>query len=218
MKTETIHSCFYKQFHTFSTNTSGDQDLLRLNDESPHGISLVSLLPGSINFSSLQLAHAGTTVLHMDPSTHQTTLVDLKLERCNGTITWSTPKSINVSFQKTKEISAGLKMKYTTTCKENITYLDEGFIDMVTLKTIELGALDTLTVPQQTLADISSCFKVSCSSQIFFSFTTDTNIFLLLSGPAHSTDTDIRIISPHQQAGNIRVSHQGGSALGLAPQ
>ena len=107
------------------------------------------------------LAHAGTAVLHMDPSTHQTTLVDLRLEQCNGTITWSTPKGINLSFNQTKDISAGLKMKYTTSCKENLTYLDEGFIDMVTLKTIELGSVDMLTVPQQTLADISSCFKVS---------------------------------------------------------
>ena len=109
----------------------------------------------------LQLAHVGTAVLHMDPSTHQTALVDLKLEQCNGTITWSCPKGAEFTFQKSRDISPGLKMKYTTTCKENITYLDEGFIDMVTLKTIELGCVDMLTVPQQTLADISSCFKVS---------------------------------------------------------
>ena len=111
-----------------------------------------------------QLAHVGTAVLHMDPSTHQTALVDLKLEQCNGTITWSCPKGSEFTFQKSRDISPGLKMKYTTTCKENITYLDEGFIDMVTLKTIELGCVDMLTVPQQTLADISSCFKVSIST------------------------------------------------------
>ena len=98
----------------------------------------------------------------MDPSTYQTAFVDLKLEQCNGTLTWAAPRTHEsvISFQKPKEISPGLKMKYTTTCKENITYLDEGFIDMVTLKTIELGSVDMLTVPQQTLSDISACFKV----------------------------------------------------------
>ena len=109
----------------------------------------------------LQLAHCGTTVLHMDVSTHQTALVELRLEQCNGTLTWSTPKGIHLSFnQSTKDISAGLKMKYTTSCKENITYLDEGFIDMVSLKTVEMDPVDMLTVPKQTLADISSCFQV----------------------------------------------------------
>ena len=54
-----------------------------------------------------------------------------------------------------------MKLKYATICRENITYLDEGFIDMTTLKTVELGSVDMLTVPKQTLAEISSCFKVS---------------------------------------------------------
>ena len=35
---------------------------------------------------------------------------------------------------------------------------------MVTLKTVELGGVDMLTVPQATLADISACFKVRNSS------------------------------------------------------
>ena len=97
----------------------------------------------------------------MDTTTHQTALVHLKLEECNGTISWSSPKSPSITFQKTKEISPGLKLKYATICRENITYLDEGFIDMTTLKTVELGSVDMLTVPKQTLAEISSCFKVS---------------------------------------------------------
>ena len=109
---------------------------------------------------SAQLSHLGTTVLHMDPTTHQTALVHLKLEECNGTISWSSPKSPSITFQKTKEISPGLKLKYATICRENITYLDEGFIDITTLKTVELGSVDMLTVPKQTLSEISSCFKV----------------------------------------------------------
>ena len=84
------------------------------------------------------------------------------MEKCNGTLTWSLPNTL--SDQKTKHISAGLRLKYMTRCKENITYLDEGFIDMVTLKTVELGGVDMLSVPQATLADISACFKVrNCS-------------------------------------------------------
>ena len=96
----------------------------------------------------------------MDPATYQTGLVELKLEQCNGTLTWCSPKGPRVSFQKSSELSPGLKMKYTTKCKENITHLDEGFIDMTTLKTAELGYVDMLVVPKQTLSDISSCFKV----------------------------------------------------------
>ena len=96
----------------------------------------------------------------MDPTTFQTGLVELKLEQCNGTITWCSPKGHTVSFHKTNEVSPGLKMKYTTTCKENITYLDEGFIDMTTLKTVDLGFVDMISVPKQTLSEISSCFQV----------------------------------------------------------
>ena len=109
-----------------------------------------------------QLSHLGTTVLHMDTSTHQTALLTLKLEESNGTISWSSPtNNPSITFEKTKEISPGLKLKYATTCRENITYLDEGFIDLTTLKTIELGSLDMMTVPKQTLAEISSCFPHS---------------------------------------------------------
>ena len=53
-----------------------------------------------------------------------------------------------------------MKLKYATVCRENITYLDEGFIDITTLKTVELGSVDMLAVPKQTLSEISSCFKV----------------------------------------------------------
>ena len=94
----------------------------------------------------------------MDSSTHQTALVNLKMEKCNGTLTWSLPNTL--SDQKTKHISAGLRLKYMTRCKENITYLDEGFIDMVSLKTVELEPVDMLAVPKQALAEISSCFQV----------------------------------------------------------
>ena len=109
----------------------------------------------------LQLAQGGTAVLHLDPGTHQTTLVQLRLEQCNGTITWTSPKNPSITFNERKEISPGLKMKYATTCKENITFLDEGFIDLTSLKTVELGCVDMLTVPKQTLAEISACFQVS---------------------------------------------------------
>ena len=105
-----------------------------------------------------QLAHCGTIVLHMDASTHQTAMVSLRMEKCNGTLTWSLQNTS--SEHKTQHISAGLRLKYMTRCKENITYLDEGFIDMVSLKTVEMDPVDMLTVPKQTLADISSCFQV----------------------------------------------------------
>jgi len=145
--------------HNNSERATGEVDDWKIIDESPHGVSMVSLLPETFDFSALKLAQIGTTVLHMDPTTFQTGLVELKLEQCNGTITWCSPKGHTVSFHKTNEVSPGLKMKYTTTCKENITYLDEGFIDMTTLKTVDLGFVDMISVPKQTLSEISSCFQ-----------------------------------------------------------
>ena len=35
--------------------------------------------------------HHGTTVLHLDPDTNQLVLVLLRLEKCNGTVTWFKP-------------------------------------------------------------------------------------------------------------------------------
>ena len=159
-------------------SAQSDGENLNILDESPHGVSMVSLLPGAIDFTSLkvnkcwtrwllvnwfllQLSHLGTTVLHMDTSTHQTALLKLKLEESNGTISWSSPTNPSITFEKTKEISPGLKLKYATSCRENITYLDEGFIDLTTLKTVELGSVDMTTVPKQTLAEISSCFQTA---------------------------------------------------------
>ena len=154
---------------------------LRVLDDSPHGVSMVSLCPHNIDLAAVkvptiglvfcsnpfnknilcQLAQVGTSVLHMDYSTYQTELVKLKLEQCNGIISWSSVKDPHqVSFQETNELSPGLKMKYTTKCKANVIHLSEGFIDMKTLKTVELGYVDMLVVPKQTLSDISTCFKV----------------------------------------------------------
>lgn len=40
---------------------------------------------------SFQFLHHGTTVLHFDPDTLQVSPVFLKLERCNGSVTWCRP-------------------------------------------------------------------------------------------------------------------------------
>ena len=116
---------------------------------------MVTVRPDRVDCSKLALAHHGTSVLHMDTSTHQTALVELRLEQCNGTLTWAPAKD------KPSDISPGMKMKYTSGARENITYLDEGFIDLSTLKTVELGYVDMLTVPKQTLLAISNCYRSS---------------------------------------------------------
>ena len=118
-------------------------------------VSMVTVRPDRVDCSKLALAHHGTSVLHMDTSTHQTALVELRLEQCNGTLTWAPAKD------KPSDISPGMKMKYTSGARENITYLDEGFIDLSTLKTVELGYVDMLTVPKQTLLAISNCYRSS---------------------------------------------------------
>ena len=97
----------------------------------------------------------------MDHSTYQTELVELKLEQCNGLISWGSVKDPRkVSLKETDKLSPGLKMKYITKSKANVINLSEGFIDMKSLKTIELGNVDMQVVPKQTLSDISTCFKV----------------------------------------------------------
>ena len=104
----------------------------------------------------------GVSVLHMDPSTFQTEKVKLKLELCNGTITWASQRGPSVTLQNNnnQEICFGLRMKSTTKNKEGIVHLTEGFIDVLSLKTVELGFVDMLSVPKRTLSAISTCFKV----------------------------------------------------------
>ena len=51
-------------------------------------------------------------------------------------------------------------MKYIMKRKENLINLSEGYIDTTTLKTVELGFVDMLLVPKQTLSAINSCFEV----------------------------------------------------------
>jgi phosphatidylinositol phospholipase C epsilon len=128
---------------------------LEVEASSPHGVSMVTLRPERLDCAALALAHHGTSVLHMDTSTHQTALVELRLESCNGTLTWAAPRD------QPADISPGMKMKYTSAAKENITYLDEGFVNLSSLKTVELGYVDMLTVPKQTLLAISNCYRSS---------------------------------------------------------
>ena len=104
----------------------------------------------------------------MNPSTHQTQLVELKLEQCNGTITWNSPKTQDMLLHNPDELSPGLKMKYTTPCKGNLASLDLGFIDLTTLKTVDLGYVDMLSVPEEILSRISSCFKVILTYNCIF--------------------------------------------------
>ena len=42
-------------------------------------------------FGFFQFLHRGTTVLHYESDTQQVTTVYLRLERCNGTVTWCRP-------------------------------------------------------------------------------------------------------------------------------
>ena len=76
-----------------------------------------------------QLLHHGTTVLHLDTDTNQVTPVFLKLENCNGTITWFRPPwcdprktsgilinadDTGLSLDKIEDaVSPGLRLKYT---------------------------------------------------------------------------------------------------------
>ena len=94
-------------------------------------------------------------------------------------------------------------MKYTSGARENITYLDEGFIDLSTLKTVELGYVDMLTVPKQTLLAISNCYRSSSGnsynahvqlSLIFGSSLHQNKVVSLFSPNCHDHHHDIIVI------------------------
>ena len=81
------------------------------------------------------MLHRGTTVLHLDLETHQVTTVFLKLERCEGTMTWCRPPwkdprsghpdNFNSSFTLDiveTAVSPGLRLKYTNRSGESLAY------------------------------------------------------------------------------------------------
>ena len=152
-----LHRVLNRVCRRISLETTGDQPTSRkpVGASGAHCVSLVTVRPGEVDCSALALAHHGTSVLHMDTSTHQTALVQLRLERCNGTLTWAAPVDMP------QDISPGLRMKYTSSTRENIPYLDEGFINLSSLKTVELGYINMLTVPKHTLQAISNCYRSS---------------------------------------------------------
>ena len=102
------------------------------------------------------------------------------MEQCNGTLTWAPAKD------KSSDISPGMKMKYTSGARENITYLDEGFIDLSTLKTVELGYVDMLTVPKQTLLAISNCYRSSSGN----SYNAHVQLSLIFGSSLHQNKVD----------------------------
>ena len=106
--------------------------------------------------------------------------MELRLEQCNGTLTWAPAK------EKAFDISPGMKMKYTSGARENITYLDEGFIDLSTLKTVELGFVDMLTVPKQTLLAISNCYRSSSGN----SYNAHVQLSLIFGSSLHQNKVD----------------------------
>ena len=83
-------------------------------------------------------------------------------------------------------------MKYTSGARENITYLDEGFIDLSTLKTVELGYVDMLTVPKQTLLAISNCYRSSSGN----SYNAHVQLSLIFGSSLHQNK--VPVFSCHQ--------------------
>ena len=80
-------------------------------------------------------------------------------------------------------------MKYTSGARENITYLDEGFIDLSTLKTVELGYVDMLTVPKQTLLAISNCYRSSSGN----SYNAHVQLSLIFGSSLHQNKVAVYV-------------------------
>jgi hypothetical protein len=125
-----------------------------------HGVTMVT--PPNDVAGAVKFLHFGTTVLHLDPDTHQICPVFLKLENCNGTVTWfrppwtdprkptsggtgSTGVFINTDDSTTNldriedSVSPGLRLKYTNRSGESIVYTDEGYVDLAHMKDLVGG-------------------------------------------------------------------------------
>ncbi|XP_063613187.1 1-phosphatidylinositol 4,5-bisphosphate phosphodiesterase epsilon-1-like, partial [Penaeus indicus] len=122
-----------------------------------HGVTLIPLPKSTVglNLHTLQILHHGTTVVYWDPESGRSCLVYLRLERCNGTLTWCRPpwsalKTGHSSSQPDYILSAnpedlvspGLLLKYSTSPELTGGSPEEGFVQIACLKEIEPGSRD----------------------------------------------------------------------------
>lgn len=121
---------------------------------------------------SSQFLHRGTTVLHYEPDAQQVTPVFLKLERCNGTVTWCRPPWGDPRRGGTgagailgaedagggaagldaieDAVGPGLRLKYAAnrSGETSLTYADEGYIDLAHMKDLSLAEDDLSACPE----------------------------------------------------------------------
>lgn len=140
-----------------------------------HGVTMVK--PPNEALDTIALLHAGTTVLHFEPDSHQVLPVFLKLEHCNGTVTWCRPpwsdprRASSTSFMSSspddngttldtieEAVSPGLRLKYTNRSGESLAYTDEGYIDLMHMKDLSLSD-DIYNFPENIRLNIHRTFQ-----------------------------------------------------------
>ncbi|ROT68308.1 1-phosphatidylinositol-4,5-bisphosphate phosphodiesterase epsilon-1 [Penaeus vannamei] len=123
-----------------------------------HGVTLIPLPKSTVglNLHTLQILHHGTTVVYWDPESGRSCLVYLRLERCNGTLTWCRPpwsalKTGHSSSQPDYILSANPEdlvspgssaLLYSTSPELTGGSPEEGFVQIACLKEIEPGSRD----------------------------------------------------------------------------
>eukprot|EP00095_Tigriopus_kingsejongensis_P008940 snap_masked-scaffold199_size265817-processed-gene-1.12 protein:Tk08940 transcript:snap_masked-scaffold199_size265817-processed-gene-1.12-mRNA-1 annotation:"1-phosphatidylinositol -bisphosphate phosphodiesterase epsilon-1-like" len=145
-----------------------------------HGVSMVK--PPDEAIDTIEFLHAGTTILHFEPDTHQVLPVFLKLERCNGTVTWcrppwsdprrsssfmsSSPDDNGTSVDNIEDaVSPGLRLKYTNRSGESLAYTDEGYIDLMHMKDLSLSD-DIYNFPESVRVVIHRAFQGAVEPKI----------------------------------------------------
>ncbi|CAL4059438.1 unnamed protein product, partial [Meganyctiphanes norvegica] len=183
-------------------NTSGE-----LEDYSPvqplandHGVTLIPL-PNKImglNLHTLQILHHGTTVVHWDTESGRSCLVYLRLERCNGTLTWCKPpwsalKAAHSSSQpdyqlsNTPEdwVSPGLLLKYSMSPELSGGTLEEGFVQITCIKDVEQGCRDANATSLARRYFVENYISSEhCVTLVYGATLADNRLMVLVAPPA----------------------------------
>ncbi|XP_035226303.1 1-phosphatidylinositol 4,5-bisphosphate phosphodiesterase epsilon-1-like isoform X2 [Stegodyphus dumicola] len=131
---------------------------VRSNSKDPF-VSLFPISSKCETFQELQFLHHGSTVIHIDDDGSRSALVFLKLERNNGTLTWTKPPwsalkgngAPDYNLTVYDPISSGFLLKYETS---DICYCstEEGFLDLSNVKEVSMLNCDICDVSVNHLA------------------------------------------------------------------
>ncbi|XP_064077346.1 1-phosphatidylinositol 4,5-bisphosphate phosphodiesterase epsilon-1-like isoform X2 [Macrobrachium nipponense] len=166
-----------------------------------HGVTLIPLPRSTVglNLHTLQILHHGTTVVHWDPESGRSCLVYVRLERSNGTLTWSRPpwSALRAGHSSSQPdyilganpeelVSPGLILKYSVSPELSGGSPEEGFVEISCLKEVELGFRETnyiAAVARRYLLENPVSLE-SCVSLVYGANLADNRLMVLVAPPS----------------------------------